>query len=348
MRSKALLRVVALTVFLCLVGCAGTTLHEIVTVPVQGGLQVQEKKTRVYAERETIETSPNVESVTRMTDFQGDKDAYYPKVSPDGRWVAFAIREPESAGEEPVYNLWCVDTVGGHALRQLTDSNALNIHPAWSPDSGFIFFASNRIGSLSHLWRIRASGGGGIMQVTSSSTWDESPSVSESATHIVFAATDPRSGEKEIWTVDSDGSFLTQILRGMEPAFSPDDSMVAFTLRDPKNGEVHLWKMRADGSERTQITYPEANVKGVEDRYPSWSPNGEWLAFASDRGKDLSGRRNYDIWLVRPDGSGLTQLTTNGSHDASPTWGPNGKAIYFQSNRGLSWDIWRMEVELPR
>jgi len=339
----------ALAFALCAAGCAGTTLHRIVTVPVEGGLQVQETSTWVYAEKETIETSPNVRTVTRMTDFQGERDAYFPEVSPDGRWVAFAIRQPDAPGREPVYNLWCVETRGGHALRQLTDSNALNLHPAWSPDSRFIYFASNRIGRVSHIWRISQSGGGGITQVTTSTTWDQEPSVSGKAgDQIAFSATDGRTAREEVWTVRSDGSFLTQIVRGMEPSVSPDGESIAFTVLDPASDEVHLWTMRADGSERTQLTYSEGHLEGVQDRSPSWSPDGDWLAFASDRGKDRSGRRNFDIWVVCSDGSRLTQLTTNGSYDMSPTWGPDGRYIYFQSNRGLSWDIWRLEADLPR
>jgi len=257
--------------------------------------------------------------------------------------VAFEIRESET-----VRNLWSVDTSGSQAMRQLTNSTALNIWPAWAPGSDLVYFASNRIGDLAHIYRIRSGGGGGITQITSSTTWDSRPAVSPLGDRIAYTVTEPRTAGKEVWIVNSDGSFLTQMLRGMGPVWSPDGRRLAYVVRDEDKGGLHLWTMRADGSERTQITYPERELSRVEDRYPSWSPGGRWLAFASNRGKDRKGRRNFDIWVVRSDGSGLTQLTTNGSHDTCSTWGPDGRHVYFQSNRGLSWDIWRMEVELPR
>jgi len=328
-------------------GCRGMPKYEIVTVPVPAGVKIVEKKTKVYAEEETIERSPNVKTVARLTDFKGDKHAYDPDVSPDGRWVAFEIREPERDGRGPVYNLWRVDTSGRQALTRLTDSVALNLRPAWSPDGELIYFSSNRIGNRLHLWTIHARQAGGITQLTSSTTLDFDPSVSPTGNKVAYEAEDPAGGRKEIWIVNSDGSFPTQIVEGRSPAWSPDGTRIAYVVWDRETGEEHIWTMRADGTERTQITFGEAGVEDVMDLFPCWSPDGRWIAFESNRGKDRKGRRNFDIWAVRPDASALTQLTTNGSYDSAPTWGPEGKYIYFQSNRGWSWDIWRMEIQIP-
>jgi Tol biopolymer transport system component len=81
-----------------------------------------------------------------------------------------------------------------------------------------------------------------------------------------------------------------------------------------------------------------------DDLYPSWSPTGGSIVYASDAAKDSNGKRNVDIWSMQSDGSLKTQLSTNGSTDLLPTYSPDGKYIYFLSTRGFNLDIWRMEI----
>jgi len=49
---------------------------------------------------------------------------------------------------------------------------------------------------------------------------------------------------------------------------------------------------------------------------PAWSPDGDWIAFASNH------EGNYDIYLIRPDGSGLRRLTQSPEAELSVGWGP--------------------------
>jgi Tol biopolymer transport system component len=58
-----------------------------------------------------------------------------------------------------------------------------------------------------------------------------------------------------------------------------------------------------------------------------WSPTGEWIAFASDRDE------NYEIWLVRPDGSDLRKLIGGGGRNNHPIFSPDGQWIVFTSQR---------------
>ena len=51
---------------------------------------------------------------------------------------------------------------------------------------------------------------------------------------------------------------------------------------------------------------------------------------------------NNDIWMMRADGTGSLQLTTNGSDDGTPIADPQKRWIYFVSNRGYKWGIWRI------
>jgi len=70
-----------------------------------------------------------------------------------------------------------------------------------------------------------------------------------------------------------------------------------------------------------------------------WSPDGQKIAFVSDR----SG--NWDIWIMKADGTDLKPLTHQTSEDRFPAWSPDGKRIVFASNRSGNWDIWVMNPD---
>jgi len=80
--------------------------------------------------------------------------------------------------------------------------------------------------------------------------------------------------------------------------------------------------MRPDGSHRRRIT-------NVEAEYPSWSPDGRRLAFMSAQPDARGSDPNYDVFVVRLDGTGLTQLTDWPGEDVWPAWSPNGRWIAF-------------------
>jgi Tol biopolymer transport system component len=80
--------------------------------------------------------------------------------------------------------------------------------------------------------------------------------------------------------------------------------------------------VNADGSRQRTVTM------GPNDQNPSWSPDGRQLVFQSDR----SGTGDWDIYLVRWDGLGLTRLTSGPDIDQDPAWSPDGTKIAFVRN----------------
>src|SRR4051812_46830488 len=80
-----------------------------------------------------------------------------PAVSPDGKWLAFGVRDTDVEANRGRLDVWLAAT-DGSSVRQLTTHPDNDSEPAWSADGAWIYFLSSRSGS-SQVWRIRPSGG---------------------------------------------------------------------------------------------------------------------------------------------------------------------------------------------
>jgi TolB protein len=104
----------------------------------------------------------------------------------------------------------------------------------------------------------------------------------------------------------------------VSPAVSPDSRYIAFV--SDRGGSPQLYVMRRDGSDVRRITF-----EGSYNTSPAWSPKGDKIVFSGRRGTN-------QIFIINPDGAGVTQLTSQGNNE-DPSFSPDGRYIAFSSDR---------------
>jgi TolB protein len=127
-------------------------------------------------------------------------------------------------------------------------------------------------------------------------------------------------GGSALFVINLDGSGMRQvtpwnIAAGDGPDWSPDGRRIVFRApRLESFAGSNLYTIGADGTDLRQVTH---FPKSVEVLSSSYSPDGKWIVFSR------SGRGGLpDLFVVRPNGSGLRQLTRTPEWDSAPDWGP--------------------------
>ncbi|MDX6719229.1 MAG: hypothetical protein QOJ63_1483 [Solirubrobacteraceae bacterium] len=144
----------------------------------------------------------------------------------------------------------------------------------------------------------------------------------------------------DVFTMRADGSDVRNLTHAVgfsaDPAYSPDGRTIVFDtdLGDPANKQGIYLMSAADGSHLRRVT---SLPQGYEsDQAPRFSPDGEWIEFTryrlQDRGPDQPPLEQSALFLVRPNGSGLRQMTSFDLLVGDGDWSPDGRRIVFETN----------------
>ena len=252
-------------------------------------------------------------------------------LSPDGRTIAY-IKDGESFSD--VYLL----PVGGSWPARITTDRPLAPYwddeiPAWSPDGKWLAF-----GVQGHVHLVPCQGGL-PRKITDFALSASGPRFMPDSRGLIVSVeryeadqlllTDVEGGWPRALTTDNLGDHW-------DPRPSPDGKSVLYTMRrfnDLNRLDIVLLEIET-GKSITLYGKPSTRAQSAK-----WSLDGQWIAFiAQETERD-------EIYLVRPNGEGLHQLTNTG-HDAFQfEWSPNGKQLAVIFNRSGTFDLSLVEAE---
>lgn len=203
---------------------------------------------------------------------------------------------------------------------------------------GKVVFLSQRDGTNIWLYDLET---GDLTQLTNRPHTDWAPALSPDGERIAWHAKDPDSNNWDIWVMNVDGSDMVNLTNtgealDMLPEWSPDGEQIVFVSnRDNVAGDNRdIYIMNADGSDVQRVAGGP-----YHDIEPIWSPDGAYIAYASDVGGD-----NYDLMLVELETGIETPLVTTPARDTAPAWSPDGTQIAFSSDRDGTRDLWIVDL----
>jgi len=267
----------------------------------------------------------DIETGEKQMVFEGD--AVQVSWSPSGERLAFWSVNDSTGGQRDIQTI----RADGTGLTWVTQDKELDWHPVWGPEGRFVYFLSDRGGSM-NVWRVpvdettgEALGAPQPMTVPSENV--NSVAVSGDGRRMVTTNALLRSHLTRV-TLDPDAetaSAPVDVTRGtlmvLSADVSPDGEWVAFQV---SGAQEDVFLVTRDGATFRQLTDDP-----FRDRGPSFSPDGEWVVMYSDR----SGR--YELWAIRADGSEMRQLTRTENRSLwYPVYAPDGKRVAARNESG--------------
>jgi TolB protein len=229
--------------------------------------------------------------------------------------------------------IWSMDYDGANQ-KELTHLGTIALSPRVSPDGSRVAFSADRGGFQLMVYSIDLKR---MVTFPSFGGTNISPAWAPDGSKIVFSSS--RNGDPEIYTVDASGGNLRRMTAYHGPDVSPvfnakTGAQLAWVTG--RSGLPQIYIMDADGANPQKFTDEGYAVS------PSWSPNGQLLAFAWIRHYGPGAPGGQDIYLMDIASKRFVQLTHDAGRNDSPSWSPDGRHIVFQSSRTGTDQIWSM------
>lgn len=255
--------------------------------------------------------SASADRTPTIEDTLNFKTASGPRISPDGRLVAYTISETDWKENSFETEIWIAVTATGERY-QLTNSKKSSASPAWSPDSRRLAFISDRDGKR-QLYTIAPTGGEAI-QLTSVETGVGSFNWSPDGRRIAFTAAEPESKvAKE--RKEKYGEF--EVVKG-------DYRM------------THLWVIEVTTDPKEKTAEAKRLTEGASFTVGgfSWSPDSTRIALSAAKDPDLESSHTSDIYVINIADHAVKKIVSTRGPDTNPVWSPDGKQIAYDTANG--------------
>lgn len=226
--------------------------------------------------------------------------------------------------------LYLMDYDGARSSR-ITAFKSISLMPRWAPDGRSLAFTSYRDGNPDIF----------LLDLERGATkplWDRqglnlAGGFSPDAKTLAAAVT--RGAGPQIYLIDlrKGGAKRLTSERGVEssPTYSPDGEHIAYVTDRSGNPQIYTRELATGRTRRlSHLNWCDS---------PSWSPTGEWIAFAGR----AHPRDPFDIYLTDVTGNRIVQLTHGEGSNEDPTWSPDGRFLAFSTTRDKRRRIYAMD-----
>jgi TolB protein len=230
--------------------------------------------------------------------------------------------------------VWQMD-YDGNGQQAITKQGSIALSPRISPDNSRLAYTSFAKGGVDIAMY--------SLELNRAVTFPRfggtnlSPAWSSDGTKLAFSSS--RNGDPQIYVVDAGGQNMKRVTAFKGPDVSPvwnpkTNSQIAWV--SGRTGLPQIYVMDADGTNVQRVTDQGYAVS------PSWSPNGQYLAFAWIRHYGPGAPGNQDIYVMDIASKRFVQLTHDAGRNDFPSWSPDNRHIVFQSDRRGRWQIYSM------
>jgi dipeptidyl aminopeptidase/acylaminoacyl peptidase len=255
-------------------------------------------------------------------DYFAFQSAGDPRLSPDGKLVAYVVTTIDQARNRRDSSIWVISADGQAAPRRLTAEGLNSSSPRWSPDGSSLAFLSSRAPASSAAPAeaprpqvcVLSMSGGEAQILTHLKNGASAPQWSPDGKRFVVLSQTGPSDNVPPAARKSDVRHYSHILYNFNDTGWYDDKRNHIFVIDGATGAAR------------QITSGD----DWNDADPQWAPDSTRIAFVSDRtGHEYDDGHSKNIWAIPAEGGPLVRISDHEFGDSQPRWSPDGREIAF-------------------